>query len=604
MADPDDLEEHTEAIAAALGNGAGRVRNLNRRELIAAITTVGAAAALGIPDATAAAARRAARRAGPLTSDQGTISPAHGDLGAIDHIVFLMMENRSYDHYFGAYHRGRGFDHHPKGSLGRFAQDYAGGAKLSPPNKLLPFRLRAPLSQDCTNDLTHDWGPQHLSWNNGRMDRWVATHTSDSYEGDPDGAMTMGYFTRKELPYHWALADHYTLCDSYHASVLGPTHPNRLMANSGTMDPAGTHGGPITNTTIGPLWSCTWTTIQEILQDKGVPWKVYQPSNHGVSGKYARLANYPTWSPLIYDPVANPSTLAISDQVLPYFAAFKNPKTQLHKRAFTPTFPNDFQADVRSGKLPSVSWIIPPLGFDEHPSSAPERGMWFVQQVLNELQSNRKVWAKTALFVMYDENDGWFDHVSPPTAPAGTPGEYLTAATISPETNGIRGPIGLGVRVPMLVISPFSRGGHLSDHLFDHTSQLQLISQRFDVELPNVSAWRRKLVGDLTTALFRHGRDMSMPALPKMTLPVNDISTGVCTEQDYQQGGAAPTIPTNQRMPTQHGTTVPGSQYFPPAPTQGDRVPATSARNTATVKSAANPLVHGGQVTTPAGAKR
>ena len=181
--------------------------------------------------------------------------------------------------------------------------------------------------------------------------------------------------------------------------------------------------------------------------------------------------------------------------------------TPLFDKAFKQTFPNDFAADVKSGKFPKVSWIIPPLGFDEHPSASPTNGQWFVSMVLRELTSNPKVWSKTALFIMYDENDGWFDHVPPPTAPRGTAGEYLTTSKFPtgephPETLDINGPLGLGVRVPLLVVSPFSRGGHIATEVFDHTSQLQLIAKRFGVEVPNVSAWRRKTVGDLTSTLF------------------------------------------------------------------------------------------------------
>jgi phospholipase C len=576
-----------------------RLAGLSRREIIAAITAVGAAAALGIPEAMANAAPS---RGASLAARAAAIPPAGGDLGAIDHIVFLMLENRSYDHYFGAYPRGRGFDDHPKHSLGVFAQNYPGanGAKLNPANKLLPFRLTAPLTQDCTNDLTHSWGPQHLCWNDGKMNDWVKVHTSDEGDGDPEGAMTMGYLTRKELPFYWALADKFTIADAYHASILGPTHPNRMMANTGTIDPAGKHGGPITQTTPHEQWTCTWTTVQELLQDKGVPWKVYHPDNSKVSGKYAALKGFPTWAPLFYDP-DHGTPLLFSDHILPYFKAFQNPKSALHKNAFAPTFPNDFEADVKSGTLPGVSWIIPPLGFDEHPSSTPDRGMWFSQQILNVLMSNKKVWAKTALFIMYDENDGFFDHVAPPTAPPGTPGEYITATNPAEDDAGITGPMGLGVRVPMMVVSPFSRGGHIATETFDHTSQLKLISERFDVEVPNVSEWRKKTVGDLTSSLFRGRRDMSMPALPTMKLGTDaGTTTGACSEQDFEMGGSEPTVPTNQRMPTQHGTTVPASKWFPASPTVQDSIPLTTGRNTATTKSSVNHLAHGGKVHTPA----
>jgi phospholipase C len=596
------MQDDRETIAERMA----KLGTLSRRELIAAITAMGAAAALGVPERAAAAvdpaaAARAARRMTASVGNAASIAPAGGDLGAVEHIVFLMLENRSYDHYFGAYPRGRGFDDHPKHSLGAFAQDYPDGTALSPRKKLLPFHLALPTGQDCTDDLTHNWGPQHQSWDHGRMDRWVKVHTESANEGNPDGALTMGYYTRRELPLHWALADHFTLCDAYHASILGPTHPNRVMANTGTINPDGGLGGPITDTNPDPsvLWSCHWSTVQEHLEDKGVPWKVYHPSNAGVTGSFAKLKNYFTWDPSIYDP-NNSLVLFLSDHVLPYFAAFRNPKSPLHRKAFLPTFPNDFRADVQAGRLPSVSWIIPPLGFDEHPSSPPQQGMWFTQQVLNTLTSNRKLWSKTALFVMYDENDGWFDHVPPPTAPKGTPGEWLTvpASQLSPLTNGIRGPMGLGVRVPCLVISPFSRGGHIASQVFDHTSQLKLISERFGIEVPNVSPWRLNTVGDLTTALFRSKHDASMPALPTVAIGTAN-PTGNCASEYTEFGGAGPTIPTKQRMPTQHGTTVPATRYFKAAPTTTDRVPARSGRKTATTKSAANALSHG-TVVTPA----
>jgi phospholipase C len=582
------------------GTASGRPFNLTRREVIAAASAVGIAAALGLPEAavakTADATKRRAAEVDDFVASAASV-PAHGsDLGAIEHVVFLMMENRSYDHYFGAYHKGRGFDDHPKHDLGVFAQAYPGGTGLSPAKKLLPFLLDYLPPDDCTHDLTHNWGPQHEAWNRGKMNRWVKTHTEKQYEGDPNGALSMGYYTRKQLPFHWSLADHFTLCDAYHCSILGPTHPNRVMSLSGTIDPAGKHGGPITDTNPDPrvLWSCDWTTAPELLEDKGIPWKVYHPSNVGVSGRYAPLVQFPTWHDSFYDP-DNPSVMALSDHVLPYFKNFKNPSSPLHKKAFHPTFPNDFVKDCESGNLPKVSWVIPPLGFDEHPSGSPERGQWFVQEVLRQIMKHRKLWSKTVVFLMYDENDGWFDHVKPPTPPRGTPGEWLTAADISHATNGIRGPAGLGIRVPMTVISPFSRGGHVNSELFDHTSQLQFLSARFGIEVPGVSNWRLHKVGDLTSTLHMGHHDNSMPALPRMPLPA-ESTTGNCGSQDTEFGGASPTIPTKQRMPTQKGTTIPAGRFFVESRTKTDRVPLRSGAPRPTTKSAANALAHGQEV--------
>jgi len=539
---------------------------LTRRQVLAHFGMLGTGAFVARP----AAVWAAGPGPGRLVARAASAKPAGSDLGAIDHIVFLMMENRSYDHYFGAYPRGRGFDDHPSESLGVFAQDYPNAPALTPKGKLLPFQLRgAAGTVECTHDLTHAWGPMHLCWNHGRMDSWVKVHTSSEYEGS-NGAMTMGYYERSDLAFYYALADAFTLCDAYHCSILGPTHPNRLMANSGTIDPAGTNGGPVTDTNATPdsVWNCTWTTMQEVLEDAGVSWKVYSPSNLGVSGKYGGLLGYPSWDPALYNPLTNVEVMGVSDHVLPYFSAFRNPTSSLYAKAFTQTFPNDLVSDVASGGLPSVSWIIPPIGFDDHPSVAPTNGMYFTSLILDALASNPAVWSKTALFLMYDENDGWFDHVAPPTAPAGTQGEYLTATAPSigdpdPDTLGISGPLGLGVRVPMLAISPFSRGGHIASELFDHTSQLKLIGERFGVEVPNVSSWRRALVGDLTSTLFRSSADTSLPSLPTpaIVMPLD----GACAEatQDTEGlGGASPSVPTMQQMPTQGGGSRPASDYF------------------------------------------
>jgi phospholipase C len=187
--------------------------------------------------------------------------------------------------------------------------------------------------------------------------------------------------------------------------------------------------------------------------------------------------------------------------------------------------------------------------------------------VLDELTSNPKVWAKTALFIMYDENDGWFDHVSPPTAPPGTPGEYLTTTTFpagepNPATLGISGPLGLGVRVPLLVVSPFSRGGHTATEVFDHTSQLKLISERFGVAIPNVSAWRTATVGDLSSTLFRSKTDPSVPKLPRTSIVFASSGPASYVGQWTESGGFGPSVPTKQRMPNQSGGSEPASKYF------------------------------------------
>ena len=249
--------------------------------------------------------------------------------------------------------------------------------------------------------------------------------------------------------------------------------------------------------------------------------------------------------------------LVISDAILPYFSQYQNPTSSLYQKAFTPLYPNDFVSDIRSGTLPSVSWIIPPLGYDEHPSAPPALGEWFTSQVLSALVSNPKVWSKTVLFHMYDENDGFFDHVPPPVAPKGTPGEYLTVSPLPDDADGTAGPIGMGFRVPMLVLSPFSRGGHVASEVFDHTSQLRFLEERFGVKAPNISAWRRHTAGDLTSTLHPKRSDPSMPKLPSTSKDqMADVLAEGCTSTSVLEAApdsAMPNypVPAHQVMPVQ-----------------------------------------------------
>ncbi len=466
-------------------------------------------------------------------------APAGSDLGAIEHVIFLMQENRSFDHYFGAYRGVRGFDDHPAGDLGSFSQQFEGNTSHAPLGRLLPFRLNTTSKVgECTFDLSHDWTTQHQCWNQGRMDSFARVHTSATHEGVANGVLTMGYYQREDLAYHYALADAFTICDGYHASVLGPTHPNRLMWVSGTIDPEGTHGGPILITDPSPeaRFSVSWTTMPEILQDAGISWKVYTPPG-----------------PLYR--VESPEVLWVSDAILPYFAQYRHKGSALYERAFQPTFPETFLADIRSNSLPSVSWIIPPLGYDEHPPAPPALGASFIDQVIQALISSPATWSKTVLFLSYDENDGFFDHVAPPVAPLGTRGEYLKASLSTQYSGGFSGPIGLGMRVPMLVISPFARGGYVCSQTFDHTSQLRFLEKRFGVTAPNISSWRRKTVGDLTSTLQMKVLDNPLLHLPKpaASSPASLAALG-CGPLDIAEEDSAQApypLPAVQSMPTQ-----------------------------------------------------
>ena len=511
------------------GVGTGPSR-FDRRSLLAAALATGGAAVLAAASrgdsAGAAMARAAARTA-----------PAGSDLGAIEHVVFLMQENRSFDHYYGTYPGVRGFDDHPHGSLGSFAQAWPDGRDRT----LLPFHLDTSTGiGECTQDLDHSWEGEHLSRGAGDNGAFVSTHVQSKFQGPDHGVLTMGYYRRQDLPFYYALADAFTLCDNYHCSVLGPTHPNRLMSLSGTLDPTGHAGGPvlITNSEPEAVYSVSWDTMPEVLEDAGISWKVYNPQGT-------------LYAPAFFEKYG----LGATDAILPYFAQYKNPTSALYQKAFLPQYPADFVSDIASGQLPAVSWMLPPAGYDEHPSSPPALGEWFTSQVLSALMANPEVWSKTVLFHMYDENDGFFDHVPPPSAPPGTAGEFLPQRSLPADAKGIKGPVGMGFRVPMLVLSPFSRGGHIASGVFDHTSQLRFLEERFGVRAPNISAWRRRHAGDLTAALHMGGADVSAPVLPSTAddQQANVMAQG-CSESDILEiNNNMPNypVPVHQSMPRQ-----------------------------------------------------
>ncbi len=471
---------------------------------------------------------------GATAKKAAAIKPAGSDLGAVEHVVFLMHENRSFDHYFGTYRGVRGFDDARARRAGLFAQAWPGGAAPT----LLPFHLDTASTQaECTFDLSHQWDAQHQCWNEGKMDRFVAVHTEPHWEG-PNGVLTMGYYTRQDLAFYYALADAFTICDGYHCSVMGPTHPNRLHALSGTLDPGGHAGGPVlfTNSAESAQGSATWSTMPEALENAGVSWKVY----NAPGGAYQPSSTI---------------AMAISDNILLYFKQFLDPSSALYPKAFGSVFPNDFVSDIANDSLPQVSWITPPIGDDEHPPSPPAIGMWFSHNVISALVSNPKVWSKTVLFIMYDENDGFFDHVAPPTPPPETAGEYVTTDPLPPLAFGIPGPIGLGFRVPMLVVSPFSRGGYVCSDTFDHTSQMRFLETRFGVTAPNISAWRRSVTGDLTSTLHVASPDTSVPELPATAGKADPRVQRQCTSGqlvgiDLTNPVPYP-VPTTQRIPSQ-----------------------------------------------------
>jgi phospholipase C len=442
-------------------------------------------------------------------------------ISEIKHVVVLMQENRSFDHYFGAMPGVRGFNdpHAIKLKSGKsvFYQPIpsTSGTAISggynPDGYLLPFHADThSTSAQALPSNSHSWGPQHDSWDGGAMDGFVTAHlNADGIAGE----YSMAYFKRDDIPFHWALADAFTICDGYHCSILGPTWPNRLYLMTGQIDPAGTNGGPIYGNYV-PTEGYSWTTYPERLTKAGVSWKVYQETdNYGFN-------------------------------VLEYFDQYQNASTQspLYQNAMKFYQAGQFEYDAMNDRLPTVSYILPTSYQSEHPDFMPAAGADYVASKVNAIAANPDVWAKTVFILIYDENDGYFDHVVPPTAPAGTPGEYITAPGTGKAETTV--PIGLGFRVPCIIVSPWTVGGFVCHDTFDHTSVTRLLERVTGVHNPSITAWRRKTVGDFSTALgmFPSRRFARLPDTKR------DLERA---EEEVLQFKLPPYPGTNQPFPVQ-----------------------------------------------------
>jgi phospholipase C len=300
------------------------------------------------------------------------------------------------------------------------------------------------------------------------MDRWLdGTIPGISVPG------VMGYFARQDLPFYYALADAFTICDGYHCSVLGPTTPNRLYLWSGMVDAEGRYGGPI-RSNDRPI-ALRWTTYAERLQKAGVSWRVYQQEDN------------------------------FDDNALAWFDVFQRaqPGSPLYENGMRRRPEQAFADDVRNDRLPNVSWLVAPGWESEHPDHRPSDGAALCSRYLAALASNPAVWEKTLFILNYDEHGGAFDHVPPPSPPKGTPGEFIGTESI-----------GLGFRVPCIVVSPWSQGGWVCGNVFDHTSVLRLLETVFAVREPNISQWRRATCGNLIDAVDLSHPVTSFPKLP------------------------------------------------------------------------------------------
>jgi phospholipase C len=475
---------------------------LSRRGMLKALGLLGGAAVLGGTTGAAFAGQAASGSQRETAARYVLPEGFAGDISDLKHVVVLIQENRAFDHYYGALPGVRGFS--DKQAL-RFQN---GTDVFSQPNGssfVKPSRVTTVAG--TTTGLDHSYSGGLGAWSSGRYNNWIGAK----------GPATMQYVTGEEIPWQWSLASAYTICDAWHCSVMGPTTPNRLYHWTGTSNGVTDNGAESNGTRA-------WQTYPEALQKAGVSWRIYvDNSNNGSSwvGDYTD------------NPIRGFATFTTSGSTATDAAnrvdAVKNAQgTGLVWRAgsapYAPTgAPNndsdanlnavlgDFIAACQPGAahpLPQVSWIVAPYGWTEHPSANPEHGAHFSNRVLQTLQSNPELWKSTLLIMTFDENDGYYDHVLPPYAEPGTPGEYSGST-----------PVGYGARVPAILVSPWTRGGWVNSETFDHTSILQFL-ETWTTALgtpalsTTITDWRRGISGDLTSALDFAHPVVDIPSLP------------------------------------------------------------------------------------------
>jgi len=477
----------------------------------------------------------------PASIRQALAIPANNRTGTIkdvEHVVILMQENRSFDHYFGTFPGVRGFsDRFTIPQTGqREVWEQQGKGRL-----VMPYHLDSSKGNaQRVSGTPHSWADAHSAWGEGRISAWPTYKTNTS----------MGYYREQELPFQFALANTFTLCDAYHCSVHAGTNPNRLFLWTGSNGASAAKVAAVVNEWDGPgpaNVGYSWKTYPERLEEQGVSWKVYQhlPDNFG-DNPLAGFRQYRAASVQVGNPAQPPKDfnafVPYSDGLNAVAPLYKGNGNTLPASSGSnlETIIGGFRNDVQAGKLPQVSWIVAPAAYSEHPGpSSPVQGGWFTQEILLALTSNPEVWSKTVLLVTYDENDGFFDHMPSPSAPSrrkdgsfagkstlGFDSELFThpapaGSTQQPLPDG--GVYGPGPRVPMLVLSPWSRGGWVNSQVFDHTSVLQFLEKRFGVREPNISAWRRAVCGDLTSAFnFADPNHETLPALQTTTRQAAD----------------------------------------------------------------------------------
>ena len=356
----------------------------------------------------------------------------------IDHVVVVMMENRSFDHFLGWL----------PGAEGRQA-----GLTYTDSNGVPQLTSRlAPDYTGCPHpDPDHSYHESRVAYDNGAMDGFLRAGSNDVY--------SIGYYTQADLPFFSAVAQNYLVCDQYFASILGPTFPNRLF-----------------------LWSAQTDRLDDSVSFTSLPTIFDRLAAARVSHRYF-FNNLP-------------------------FLALWGSKYLGSTGLFV-----EFLFRAATGTLPAVSFVDPIYtvlddgsGNDDHPHADIRNGDAFLARIFQALTSG-PAWQKTVLVITFDEWGGFFEHVAPP--------RVVAPNSVDPDQVG--GRVLLGFRLPVIVISPFSRnpgGAPLVNHtLFDHTSILKLIEWRWSLP-PLTARDASPEIGNLAAALSFTAPDSTVPPVP------------------------------------------------------------------------------------------
>lgn len=390
----------------------------------------------------------------------------------IETIVVLIQENHSFDNYFSKLN-----------AYGARTDIEVAPAGASNPDKVVGGTTTVPFQHAehlCTLDVDHSWNGTHLEWDNGKMDGFVQANETGTALGS--GSRAMLHWNDTDLPFYYELANTFSIADHYHASVLGPTWPNRMYSYAATS--FGRTSNAFADVSAYPFPDKDASVLDE-LEKRHVTWNLYAEGVPAAGMVY--LAN-----------VVNRWTRSV---------VFHLP---------------DFLAAAKGGTLPAVSYLDANLsvetsaaGDDEHPPGDIQVGQKWVSDVVHALFASPQ-WNHLALFIAYDEHGGYYDHVPPPAACP--PGDF-PAELASGDAPGDFGRY--GIRVPFMVVSPYAKKGFVSHKTYDHSSIVRFIQAKF--KLPALTG--RDANADIPMDMFDFGNPSfaTPPQIPEPSIDATQV---------------------------------------------------------------------------------